>query len=276
LGDDSRINGVAVKRAIPLAAVALVAALLSACGGGGDPEPALDLAQPNETLGEAQDRMSEAFASDDCDRINQELNPLSRQPQINTGERCEFLRRLDGLEPTAAQRYRGGAVLDYELEGDRVMSAALILDADGLWRVAHIDAFRAEQSVGTDPAPRRFDAAATEAVAALGERDCQRLLDVAYRKLGWWSQPGEQSCARVVENPIANMLDGYPDAEPERLGASGAFAFYSLASPSIAYTLILQRQTADDLPEGLPEDVVEVPDDAAEYSYVDAYVTNQR
>src|SRR5918996_6501443 len=135
-----------------------------------------------ESIGEAEKKIRFLLASDDCDAIN-ELNPVSRQEFLNTEDRCELLKRLDGLKVRGAEEYGdAGAVIDFA-SGKRTVSAVLIRDQDGLFHVAFIDLLRGVPSVDTRFA-KQFDGAAERAVEALADKDCDAFLDVAYRRPG--------------------------------------------------------------------------------------------
>jgi hypothetical protein len=57
-----------------------------------------------ESVKEAKKKITTLLASDECDRIN-ELNPVSRQQFLDTKDRCESLKRLDGLKVRGAEAY---------------------------------------------------------------------------------------------------------------------------------------------------------------------------
>jgi len=262
--------------------------LIAGCGDSGDsedettgaeettteqPEPAAD-AEPlgppeaKESIKEAEARIAKAVASDDCDVVN-ELIPTSRS-QLATEIRCEYLRRLDGLEVLGSESFPGGGVIDYQF-GDRVLTAILLVDTDGLYHVALYDPFNPKESVGTKPA-KQFDAAADAAVEALADGDCDAYVATLHRRFGRGAAaPENQICDLVEPNQVQAVRKVDPSAEPESLGGNGSYAFYSLGTPGYNLTLVLARQTD----EGVPEGVEPLPKDAAEYAYVDAYLTNR-
>ena len=263
--------------------------LIAGCGESGDsedettgaeettteqPEPAAD-AEPlgppkaKESIKEAEARIAKAVASDDCDVVN-ELIPTSRS-QLATDIRCEYLRRLDGLEVLGSESFPGGGVIDYQF-GDRVLTAILPVDTDGLYHVALYDPFNPKESVGTKPA-KQFDAAADAAVEALADGDCDAYVAILHRRFGRGAAaPENQICDLVEPNQVQAVRKVDPSAEPESLGGNGSYAFYSLGTPGYNLTLVLARQTD----EGVPEGVEPLPKDAAEYAYVDAYLTNRK
>ena len=223
-----------------------------------------------ESVKEAEERIGSLLASGDCDAIN-ELNPVSRQEALNTEARCESLKRLDGLEVRGAEEYGdAGAVIDYAY-GSRTASAVLIRDRDGRFHLAFIDLFRGVPSVDTKLA-KQFDGATERAVEALAKKDCDAFLDVAHRRFGRGAGSREQICTYVEQNPIANLFEAYPKAKTKRLGGNEAYAFYSVRTPGVYNTVVLAQQTE----KGAPPNAPPLPKGAAEYGYVDAYVTNTR
>jgi hypothetical protein len=223
-----------------------------------------------ETVKEAEKKISFLLASDDCDAIN-ELNPVSRQEFLNTEQRCEALKRLAVLKVRGAEEYGdAGAVIDFA-SGKRTVSAVLIRDQDGLLHVAYIDPFRGVPSVDTKLA-NQFDRAAERAVNALAKKDCDAFLDVADRRLGPGAGSRDQVCPRVEQNPIANAFEAYPKAKVKRLGGNEGYGFYSVSTPTIHYTIVLAQQTEKRAPPNAPP----LPKGAAEYAYVDTYPTNTR
>jgi len=223
-----------------------------------------------ESVKEAEGKIMFLLDSDDCEAIN-ELNPVSRQEVLNTEERCEYLKRLDGLKVRGAEEYGdAGAVIDFA-SGKRTVSAVLIRDQDGLLHVAFIDLFRGVPSVDTKLA-KQFDDAAERAVEALADKDCDAFLDVAYRRFGRGAGSTEQVCPRVEENPIAALFEAYPKAKVKRLGGNEAYGFYSVSTPAVHYTIVLAHETE----KGAPPEAPPLPKGAAEYGFVDAYPTNTR
>jgi hypothetical protein len=223
-----------------------------------------------ESIREAEEKIRFLLDSDDCDAIN-ELNPVSRQELLNTEERCALLKRLDGLKVRGAEAYGdGGAVIDFA-SGTRTVSAVLIRDQDGLFHVAFIDLFRGVPSVDTRFA-KQFDDAAERAVKALAKKDCDAFLDVAYQRIGRFAGSRDQVCTFVEQNPIANAFEAYPKAKVKRLGGNEAYAFYSVSTPAVHYTVVLAQQTE----KGAPPEAPPLPKGAAEYGFRDAIVTNTR
>jgi hypothetical protein len=223
-----------------------------------------------ESIGKAEDRIKFLVATDDCDAIN-ELNPVSRQQFLNTKDRCESLRRLDGLKVREAETYGdAGAVIDYA-NGKRTASAVLIRDQDGLFHVAFIDFFRGVPSVDTKLA-KQFDGAADRAVKALANKDCDAFLDVASLRFGRGAGSRDQVCTFVEQNPIPNLFEAYPGAKAKRLGGNEGYGFYSVSTPAVHYTLVLAQQSE----KRAPPKARPLPNGAAEYGFVDAYPTNSR
>jgi hypothetical protein len=240
-----------------------------ATGGDHPGAPPLGPAEARESVGEAQDRIAEAISSGDCDAIN-ELNPLSR-PALDTPERCEFLKRLDGLQALGAEEYGdAGAVIDYE-GGVRTISAVLIRDEDGLFHIAFLNAFNDYETVDT-PYAKQFDAVAKQAIEALERGDCPAYEKAAFRRFGRGSLDPASLCDYAKANPIGNLIEAQPDAKLERAGGSDAYAFFTLGTPGLNMTLVFAREQE----QGAPPEAAELPADAAKYGYVDVYRTNAR
>jgi Dolichyl-phosphate-mannose-protein mannosyltransferase len=227
-------------------------------------------AAARESVKEAEERISNVVASDDCDAIN-ELNPVSRQEFLNTEARCMILKRLDGLKARGAEEYGdAGAVIDYA-SGPRTITAVLIRDQDGLYHIAFIDFSRGVRSVDTGFA-KQFDDTARRAVSALKKRDCDDFVDVAYRRSGPGAGDKKQICTFVDKNPIAARFEAYPKAKTKRIGGNEGYAFYSVGTPAAHHTLVLAQQTEARAPPKAPE----LPKGAEEHAFVDAYLTNTR
>jgi hypothetical protein len=109
-------------------------------------------------------------------------------------------------------------------------------------------------------------------VKALANRDCDAFLAVAYRRFGPGAGSRDQVCPRLEENAIANLIEAYPKARTTRLGGNEGYGFYSLATPAHHHTLVLAQQTEKQAPPNAPP----LPKGAAEYGYVDSYLTNTR
>jgi hypothetical protein len=270
-----------------------LAALAAGCGGGGDEEPTTETAaqgttpaggeddgeapaaeplgpaEAKESIDEAEQRIADAVASDDCDTVN-ELNPISR-PSLNTPERCRYMRRLDRLEATGAEEYgNAGAVIDYK-SGARTLGAVLVRDSDGLFHVAFVNQFNEGESVGT-PYAHEFDKAARLALKSLETKDCERYLEVVWRRTGRGAAGKEVACEYVEQNPVANLLEAQPGAKYERAGGNSTYAFYTLSTPPVNLTFVFARQSD----QGAPPKAPPLPKDAGEYVLVDIYRTNDR
>ena len=242
-------------------------------GGGEEPAPTPNPLGPppqHEDIAAAQERIAAALESDDCEEIN-ELNPVSR-PNLNTAKRCDYLKRLKGLPVSASAEYGGLAgVIDYT-QGKRILNAVLIRDTDGLYHIAYVDKFANAKDVGTEFPEKAFDEAAEKAVNALADGDCDAFKEVAFVEFGRGSRPDKELCPRVEANPVASRLERLPEAKPKAIGGNAVFGFYELDTPKTFFTLVLRHQTpSDHLPKG-----EELPENAAEYAYVDAYRTNER
>lgn len=235
--------------------------------------PDLEPPEAKESISEAERRIAKTVSSDDCDAIN-ELNPLSR-PQLRTDRRCDYLKRIDGLDVLAAEDYGNlGGVIDYR-RGAGVISAVLIRDSDGLFHVAFLDAFRGEPSAGTK-APPEFDRAADRAVKALEDGDCEAFLEVASRRFGAGVGSDSKVCNRIENSRVAAAREASPDAELEPLGGNGGYAFYGLASPGAYLVIVTAQQVESDATDRLSSEIADLPEGASEHAYVDAYRANTR
>ncbi len=223
--------------------------------------------EAKQSIDNAKKRIEEAIDSGDCDKINS-LNPVASE--LDTPERCEALQtRFEGAESTGSEAYAGGAVIDY-VRDDLTQTAVMILDQDGRFHVAYVDAFLGEESAGTRFDPK-FDAAAQDSVDALAARDCDKFLEVANRRVGPGAADRDATCAYAEENnPIADVLDAAPDTKLESLGGNANYAFYGLDGPGVYYTIIMARQTD----ESQVEAAAPLPEDAAPLGFVTAYATN--
>lgn len=222
---------------------------------------------PKESIETAQARISEALSSDDCDVIH-ELNPLSR-PELNTVDHCDSLKTLARAPVVSFARYRGGAVIDYSSEG-RIVTAVLIVDSDGLYRIATLDPYRTTPSVGSRVSAK-FDRSARAAIKALRRNDCGAFLEVGLRRLGPDQSP-EVLCPYVNESPLNNFLLSDPKAQPQFLGGNGEYAFYRMSNAEVNFTIVMWRQSDLGVPQGSPP----LPAGAPEYAYFDAFLTQRR
>jgi hypothetical protein len=237
-------------------------------GDGGGPPPALGPAKAKESVKDAEKRIADALESRDCDEIN-ELNLLALTG-LDAEQRCTYLKRLTGLKATGAEEYGdAGAVIDYAL-GRRTVSAVLLRDSDGLLHIAFLNPFNEEKTVGT-PYAKEFDKAAEQAVKALEKGDCDAYVEVVFRRFGRGSLSDKEICEFVKSNPIANLLEAAPDAQLEKSGGNGAYAFYTLGTPRVNMTLVLASEQEDEAPKSAPP----LPKGAAEYAYFGAYRTNE-
>jgi hypothetical protein len=253
-------------------ALALVS-VLSGCGGGDSDtttaQQNLGPPKASEDVDQAEKRIAKTLASGDCKRIN-ELNPPSR-PSLNTKQRCTYLRRLAGLEAVGARAYGDdAAVIDYAL-GARTYSAILIRDEEGLFHIAFFNPFGVDKAVGTKYA-EAFDSTARRTLAALKDRDCKAFEEVAFVRFGLGSQDDQTICDYVENNPIANQLEDFPDAEFKAAGGNADYAFYTLATPATRWIMVFARE-ADRA--GQPA-ALDLPPEAPTYGYVGAYLTGSR
>lgn len=224
-----------------------------------------------ESLQAAEKRIKTAIASGDCDKIN-ELNPVSI-PQLNTDERCDLLKRLLVGKPLDSESFKDlAAVIDYG-NPNRVFSALLIRDIDGLYHVAFIDPFHESAAVGT-PFAKQFEKSADTAFESLGSKDCDAYIGVVYRFSGVGASTDEADiCPRVESNLIAAALERSPDAKPKLIGGDGFYAFYGLDTASSYLTLAFAKQSESELPANLSGER-KLPAGAAKYAYLGAYRTN--
>jgi hypothetical protein len=240
-------------------------------GGEAPPPNARPIGPPKakESIKDAEKRIARTVESEDCDVVN-ELNPISREP-LDSRTRCKYLQRLDGLPVLGSDSFGGAGVIDYRF-ADRVLTALLIVDTDGLYHVALFDPLNPKPSVGTKFAKQEFGRAVDDATRALADSDCDAYIEVAHRRFGRGARPEKEICELIEPNPVQAIRSTDPDAKPEPLGGNASYAFYMLGSPGINFTLVLGRQTDAALPEGIDE----LPKGSAEYAYIDAYLTNRR
>lgn len=220
-----------------------------------------------ESIGQAKDRIAQLASSNDCEQVNK-LNPLSR-PGLSGDARCEALQRLAALKATGAAQYGDGGVIEYALPS-RPLAVLLVRDSDGLFKITYEDSRLRSPSIGT-PFAKQFDAVADQAVKALAHKDCDAFYAVAFQEFGPSAGDKSAVCDRLDVNPLVPQLEKDPGAEPKRMGGNGSFAFYGLDLPGSFWTLILAKETQQDVfPKGSPG----LPKGAPTYGYVDGFRTN--
>ena len=246
-------------------------------GGGGGGDGTVELKPlsppvPEESIKEAEKRISDLLEAGNCERIA-ELSPLSRTAaDADVEARCNLYEtRLRNAEPTDSEEFgRGGGVIDYESPAGE-FSALMVLDSDGLYHIAFVDPFLGEASVGSKPADE-WDKVVDSALEAMRDRDCDAYLKVANRRFGPGALDKSAACDYVDANPIADLYEANPDAEPEELGANADYAIHGIAGPGAFYALLLARESD----ANLPENAEPLPKDAPEYSFAGAIRTNVR
>ena len=227
----------------------------------------------DETVDDAVKRIEEILGSGDCGKIN-ELNPLGR-PALATEQRCEVLKRLEGLEVVDAQQFgKLGGIIGYQ-RGVSTLNAILVRDSDGLLHIATIDPFTGESATAGE-FETKFKQVAEQGTVALAERDCEGFLEVAYRRFGIGGGDDGEVCDRVENNVVAVLLERGGDPKPVDLDGGGSYAFFGVDTPASYITLIAARQSEQGLPETLPTEIAELPKGAPEYGIVDALRTNPR
>lgn len=225
--------------------------------GGGQPQP-LGPPEPKESVEDAQSRIGGALVSGDCEQINA-LNPGSR-PEFDNPDRCAYLKRLVGFEPTGREEFgAAGAVIDYEA-GARQSTAVLVRESDGLLDIAFFDPFSKGPTAGTEVA-KQFAIAAEQTLAAIRRRDCAAYQKVVFHAFGRGSGDKSVLCDYVKKNPIANLLAAAPDAKLQRAGGNAAYAMYTLSTGAVNLTLVFARERDHG---------------ADHYGFVDVYRTNER
>jgi hypothetical protein len=265
-------------RAARWAAAALAVALalgLSACGSDDSSDSSEPMPAPpvRENVDQAVKRMQKVVDGGDCEQIN-ELNPLGR-PAAATKQRCLALKRILGLDVTRAEQYgKLGGVVAFQ-RGIRILNAILLRDSDGLLHVGSIEALTGKAGTEGNLAPE-FKKVADQGLAALADRDCEAFLPYAFRRFGFGAGNNEDVCIRVQNNIVASLLESGGEPTPVGLAGNSTYAFFGVATPSSFITLLAARESEDDLPEGVPESVAQLPEDAPEYGIADAVRTNPR
>jgi hypothetical protein len=261
-----------------LAAAGLVAGLivlaLAGCGPetGDRPVPQVKPNEPRvgpppakETLAEAQERIAAAVSAKDCAGIF-ELVPTSR-PSAASPERCEFNKRLAGLDVVAAEEYKDqAAVIDYD-NGPAYATIVLIRDDDGLYHLAILDFTVDEPATEGELNAEAFNESAVKAVEAVRDRDCDAYLAILDRHFGLGSAPEPEICPKLEResNTFANAIASDTLAEPKLIGGNGTWAFYGLSTAFGYYLLVFTNQPP-----------TPTAPDAAPYAFVDGYLVNPR
>jgi hypothetical protein len=239
--------------------------------GGGTTAKPVAAPKPTESVTDAEKRIAKAFDSGDCDQII-ELAPIARRPTGAAAQtRCEQLKsRFADAKATDTEAFgKGGGVIDYA--GTSVFSAVLVVDEDGLYRIALIDPFLHEKSVGTKLAPQ-FKQAADDAVKALSDHDCDALLAAANRRLGPGAFDQSALCDFADNNPVAAVLQAVPDVKLDEIGGNADYALYGLGGPGAYYVILMARESDKNLPQGGEP----LPKDAPEYGFAGVVPTNTR
>lgn len=232
--------------------------------------PLYPAAEPKESLSEAQRRIDDVLDNGNCDEIA-ELNPIILQEALDTEQRCEYLRQLADLEAQGLEQYSNAAgVIDYLRDG-RTITALLVLDQDGRYHIAFIDPFRGVESAGTEFA-QGFERAADATFEVLANKRCPAFIRLAYRRFGAGAGSKKQICEHVENNPVANIVEAFPEARLRRLGGNAGYAFYRLQTPGVFVTLVFAEQTE----ENAPLTAAPLPPGSRKYAYVAAYHTNVR
>jgi hypothetical protein len=257
-----------------VAALVLGSAVLAGCGPetGGRPvkqvppdEPRIGPPAVKESLPEVEQRIAAAANAKDCQGIY-ELVPTSR-PSAASKQRCEFNKRLAGLDIVGSEEYEDmGAVIDYD-NGPAFATAVMIRDDDGLYHLAVLDFTVDEPATETEFNGKAFNEAALAAVEAIRDRDCEPYTAILSRQFGLGSAPEPEICPKLEResNTFANSIQSDTLAEPELLGGNGTWAFYGLSTAFGYYILLFTHQPP-----------TPTAPDAAEYAFVDGYLVNQR
>ncbi len=243
-------------------------------GSGSDGEVALMGNPPvEETIDEAVKRIEGVLDSGDCKKIN-ELNPLGR-PGLTTDQRCEVLKRLDGLEVVGTAEYgKLGGVIAFE-RGQGTLNVILVRDSDGLLHVDLIDPFSAEP--GTEgKLAKEFEQVADKGAKAMADNDCEAFLEVAYRRFGLGGGTDKEVCERAENTLVAALLERGGEPTPVDLTGGASYAFFGIDTPISYVTVIAARESEKGVPPTLPKEIAELPKGAPEYGIVDAVRTNPR
>ena len=222
----------------------------SAQNGGGTTAKPVAAPKPTESVKDAEKRIAKAFDSGDCDQII-ELAPIARRPTGAAAQtRCEQLKsRFADAKATDTEAFgKAVGVIDYA--GTSVFSAVLVVDEDGLYKIALIDPFLHEKSVGTKLAPQ-FKQTADEcrqgARATMTATPCLRRPTAGSARV-----PFDQSalCDFADNNQVAAVLQAIPDAKLDPAGGNADYALYGLGGPGAYYVILMARESDENLPQG--------------------------
>ena len=280
-------------RGVVLALIAALA-LLAGCGGGDDdddtstsstsstttstgsttvgepPTGPVEAPKAEESIKDAADELTAAVKAGDCKALN-EFVPTARSDTQATKAACQALEsRLDGGKVAGTEEYDGAGVIDFT-RGARTTTALMVVDRTGRFKLAQLNGFVGELSAGTKPA-KEFDDAAKGVVKAIKENDCEGFRELASYHLGAGSarRSDKLVCEYVKNGPIATMLKENPDLKPQSLGGNSQYAFYGLASDTLFLTMVMTRQSNENLPEAIEQ----LPEGAEEYVFLDVVPTN--
>ena len=283
-----------LERPAKTAALSLAALALWAGGCGGDDDPFVPPVEPaeepktngggeeedftgyrmkpveaKETLAEGAERITKTARSGDCEEVIA-LFPLGREISDVDAD-CEFLRQSLAQDVVDSEEFGGGGVIDFVSEDLISSSAAVILDADGLFHVAFVDGYLGGEAVGTPAPTEDWDEAAQATLAALEQGDCDAFIQIAHHRFGPGAFPEEaDTCAFVAASSVPGLLKKYPKEKLKSLGANADYAFYGLETPKKNLTMVLARQLD---PEVLPEGLEPLPPDAPDFAFAAIYPT---
>ena len=223
-----------------------------------------------ESIEDAAKRLEAAVGDEDCDAIN-EFVLIAREDTHATKENCKQVAKILGdatLE--GSESFDGAGIIDFA-RGDRTVAALMVVDRDGRYKLVQLNGLTGLPSVGTELADG-FDEAANDLVKAVADQDCEAFRELSNYHIGPGSArlSDKQVCAYVKDGPLGIVTAEEPKVKPKPLGGNAEYAFYGVGSDTLFVTMVMTRQTS----EGLPETQPELPDDAAEYVFINAIPTD--
>jgi hypothetical protein len=172
---------------------------------------------------------------------------------------CTYLRKGFGtFKSPRGQVYGTAAEIDAGTGYAEPATTVLALDADGRFHVVFIQFEYG--SIGSKPNPG-FDRNVRLAIGALRRADCPAFVRVAFRRFGLGGGPEAAVCPRLPRNSLHAALAADPHATLVKLGGNSLYAFYGLTAGGRYWTVVMAQQPPSP----------QLPIDAAQYAYVDAY-----
>jgi hypothetical protein len=229
--------------------LAVLAAGLSACGGGSKPpqrpnattlQSSVVDPKPRESINDVIARIEGATTATGCDPIKGLLH--SSYGEISDVACRAVQAELGAFRSPAGKAFKTGAAIAYDTGAGQHRAVVLALDADGTYRVDFVeDLSAAAGSVDGTKAPG-FDRNAAAVVTAMQAGDCDSFLRLVDRSIGLGVGGDERVCKRLSDVPFRRELLSNRTARPVALGGNGFVAFYKLrTTPTSYYTLVMTR-----------------------------------